>query len=256
MVVNEFNLGTAAGMQSLLVQGAGIAELCYNPSNNTTLVVYSGDNNTDLLAREWNGTIWSGAMSVFTGATTISRISVQARPVGIGVAFYDTASNLRLAEYNNATWAGPSSLGTDALNLLGDLGLSYNPDGSYAVVVERQGADPGIYLGVDPLGTGAGGALAWEEIQDTGGNASFSCMTFYQSAPPVVAYYHSSGGLNSSNRIRLYESFGGTWYMSEFTTELHGLPIGTLQDANGDIVMLGNSLSTIPNRAVVVVLSE
>ncbi len=255
LLLYRFSIGNTTGTLELNTGPVQQVRLAHNPANDQVLVAYSNDNNHDIIVRSWNGTVWSAETTVYNGSTDLPAFELRPKASGEwGLAFYDSGSNLRLAETSGGVWQAPVLLGSDTINAIGRLGFDYHSDGSYALVVERT-ADPGIWVGIDPLGQGSGAALAWEKVESTSGGNAYSCKCWYFDASPVVGYHHSPGGINPNSRFRIYEKFG-TWKRYELNYDIQGIPIGATQDSNGDILLLGFSLVNVPYRVVSISLSN
>ncbi|MCC7477722.1 fibronectin type III domain-containing protein [bacterium] len=255
LLLYRFDIGTTTGDLKLNTGPVQQVRLAHNPANDQVLVAYTNDNNRDIIVRSWNGTVWSAETTVYNGSLDLPAFELRPKASGEwGIAFFDSSSNLRLAETSGGVWQPAVLLGSNTLNAIGRLGFDYNADGSYALVVERS-VDAGVFVGIDPLGQGSGAALSWELVESTNGGNAYSCKCWFVDASPVVGYHHSPGGINPSSRFRVYEKFG-TWKRNELNFDIQGLPIGSCQDASGNILLLGFSLVNVPYRTVSISLSN
>ena len=104
------------------------------------------------------------------------------------------------------------------------------------MAVERNGAAPGLYLGIKPVS----GSIGWEKLVDTDGAGSRCIYAFYHKAEPLLLYYNWAGNLDDS-RMHYVERMDGVWYDIEYAFHMHGNPIDATIDANNNIILAGYS---------------
>lgn len=230
--------------------GTALARLAYNSSSGNNLLCYATNGATDLEVRTWEGLEWSDPVSVFDGSSEIKQLALVGKPdFEWGIAFIDSTDTLQLVESHSGSWQSPVELSTAALNQDAGLGLDYSSDNDLCVAVERDGAQPGVYLCDWP----DGGSLSWERIETTTGAEASSISAFYHFDVPLVLYYRIDTPMEDS-RVHLVEKLAGVWTSTALDGEIHGSPISMKRNTGGDVVITGYTTAEPSIRAAVGIL--
>jgi len=156
---------------------------------------------------------------------------------------------VRLLEAPGGAWGASSLLSSEPVNGDAGIGLAYNADDDLCVVVERDDATPGLYLGIQPVGD----SISWEKLVDTDGTGALSIYAYYHMADPLLLYYSYTGTFDSS-RMHTTEKLDGIWYDNEYSFHMHGRPVDAFLDASNNIIMAGYSRLGPTRRSVVAIL--
>jgi hypothetical protein len=238
LIVNRYNWGTAEGTEELYVAGIKLANLEHNTVTNEVLLCYTTSNAQDIVVRDWDGATWSGETLVYDGSTTIEALVLRHNAAGEwGLALLSDTDEVRLVEAPGGAWGASSLLSTEPVNGDAGIGLAYNTDGDLCVAVERNGATPGLYLGIKPVAE----SIGWEKLVDTDGASAWCMYAFYHKAEPLLLYYNWAGSLDDS-RMHYVEMLDGVWYDIEYAFHIHGNPVDAILDpATNNIIMAGYS---------------
>lgn len=252
LIVNRYNWGTAEGTEELYVAGTTLANLEHNTVSNEVLLCYTTSNAQDIVVRDWDGAAWSGETLVYDGNTTIEALVLRHNAVGDwGLALISDTDEVRLVEAPGGTWGASSLLSSEPVNGNTGIGLAYNADGDLCVAVERDGAAPGLYLGIQPVAE----SIGWEKLVDTDGAGARCIYAFYHKAEPLLLYYNWAGSFDDS-RMHSVEMLDGVWYDIEYSFHMHGNPVDAVLDpATNNIIMAGYSRLAHIETAVVAVVA-
>lgn len=246
----RFSGGAQTGVLEENLNEMGEPQLAFNAGASEVALFGLTDSDTDLSVWSWDGGSWSADTTIHSGTAQIETLKVASTSDGEwGVAFIDTDENVQLLETSSGVWGTAQVLTTDEVNGPSGIGLDYHADGHTAIVVERRGADPGLFIGVRP----DGGSFSWEEIADTNGTKLRSLYSFYHEPNPVVLYYWRDNPASSS-RVHVAEKFDGSWENVEFDFQMHGAPISARLDADGNIIMAGYRLIGDPHGASIAII--
>jgi len=250
LVINRYNWGTAEGTEELYVAGTTLANLEHNTVNDEILLCYTTSTAQDIVVREWSGAAWSGETVVYNGSTTIEALVLRHNAAGDwGLALLSDTDEVRLVEAPGGVWGASILLSSEPVNGAAGIGLAYNADGDLCVVVERDDATPGLYLGIKP----DGGSIGWEKLVDTDGTGALSIYAYYHMTDPLLLYYSYTGTFDSS-RMHTTEKLDGIWYDNEYSFHMHGKPVDAFLDASNNIIMAGYSRLGATRRAAVAIL--
>jgi hypothetical protein len=252
LIVNRYNWGTAEGIEELYVAGTTLVNLEHNSVTNEVLLCYATSNAQDIVVRDWDGAAWSGETLVYDGSTTIETLVLRHNAAGDwGLALLSDTNEVRLVEAPGSAWGASSLLSSEPVHGNTGIGLAYNTDGDLCVAVERDGATPGLYLGIKPVA----GSIGWEKLVDTDGAGTRCIYAFYHKAEPMLLYYNWAGSFDDS-RMHYVEMLDGTWYDIEFSFHMHGNPVDAILDpATNNIIMAGYSRLAHMETAVVAVVA-
>jgi len=250
--LNRFTYGSSVGTQEGFYTDTTLAQLEYSSSGGESLLCYRTNGSVDLAVRTWSGAAWSTETTVHSGAESIVDLTAADAPGGEwGIALVDAADNLLLYETSGGVWGSAETLSAGDLNESAGIGLDYHADGHLGVAVERNSAEPGIYLGLRP----DGGSLSWSRISETPGDRSRYLYAFYLDTSPVVLFYRIESPVADSRMHTVIER-AGEWGTTTLDFQMHGTPVGAAMDSAGNIVLCGYSRSMMPRQAAVAILYE
>jgi len=250
MLLYRFSGGAETGVLEQTLNDMGDPQLAYNAGASEVALFGLTDSATDIETWTWDGGSWSAGTPIYTGTAIIEAMKVASTIAGEwGVAFMDADENVKLLETSSGVWGTAEVLTTEDVNGPSGIGFDYHADGHTCVVVERRGAEPGLYIGIKP----DGGSFSWEKIIDTTGTKLRSLYGFYHEPSPVVLYYTRNNPASSS-KVSVAEKFEGSWESVEFDFQMHGAPISARLDADGNIIMAGYRLIGDPHGASVAII--
>jgi hypothetical protein len=200
LVLSRFSAGNNVGDQLATFPDAAVYSICYNPALNRTGVAYTQNGGKDVLFRSWNGTVLSSAATVYTGTDALVEMVLKARPDGEwGVAWDDSASNVRLAETSSGTWQAPGTLSAQAVNFaVGSIGLGYAANNDAGIAVERSTGTTGLYFGLKPAGSGT---ATWELVSPSQGfNMKSISVNFMFGTTATLVYNDNTLGRQRLDR--------------------------------------------------------
>jgi hypothetical protein len=248
LVINRFNAGNPVGDYLASYTDTTVVSMAYNPTQNLTGIAYSQNGTKNVVFRTWNGTTLSSAATVYSGATTILDMVLKARPDGQwGIAWDDTASNVRMAETTGGTWQPVNTLSTTTLNFaVGSLGMEYASNGDAGIAVERAAGTSGLYFGLKASGSST---ATWTLVQaSTGFDLKSMNVHFMFGNVPTIIFYNNNAG------IQMAQTNGGPWTVANLAFYISGSPLVSVIDSIGTLAVAGKDNAT--GKAAVCFLSQ
>ena len=250
LTVNRFLKGTPETQHEEYFTDTALARLVHNSSSGDIRLFYAANSSQDVYSRLWNGSSWGAAEQAYNGSVAIEALAAAASPSGQwSLLVLDSSDALSLMETTMGVWGSADVLSTDAANGAAGVGLATDEYGNSVAALELQGAAPGVYVSTRAVGFSFGSfALA---AATTGTQARCINATMTLGYPDV--FFYELNAIENLSKLKICEPGGGGWTCVAVPEQIHGSPYGLAMDSNGNVIVSGHELTSMPYEAVAVV---